>query len=371
MLKNYLVVSLRNLFRPQRGRLPLFTIINLAGLAIGLCAVFLIATYVRYELSYDTFFPDAENLYRIAVEKTEAGRTTFHGAKTYPGIGEALVAELPEVTGYVRIIDEECMFHEKEADVKFNRQRTFWADGSFPEVFGLRFVLEGDVRLLYEPYHAVVSRSAAERFFGTDWSGDRTPIGKTIYLNEHLPFVIQGVFEDLPPHSHMKVGFVVSYQTLVVLVGPAIGTAMPPGWQVNYTYVTLAPGADAARVEQAVDAALNRHTPAARLDGATLRFTLQPVTSIHLGSDLTDELNPNGNRLFVLAMIVAAALILVVAGDVRLPGRGRVVVVCGAGSRHLRRRPPGGGPPGAPRGVLQPGRSHQDGVAPAGAVRAS
>ena len=313
MLRNYLVVTLRNLFGVRTGRPARFAVINLAGLAIGLAAVFLITAYVAYVLSYDAFFPNADGLVRVAVRKTEAGETTFHSAKTYPGIGDLLVRETAEVTGYVRILDEECMFHEKETDRKFNRQRTFWADGGFPEVFGLTFVEEGDVRLLYEPNHAVVSRSAAERFFGTDWRGDRSPVGKTVYLNEHIPFTIQGVFEDLPPNSHMKVDFVVSYETLVVLVGPDIGSAMPPGWNVNYTYLTLAPGADAARVEPLVNEVLQRRIPAERLDGARLHFALQPVQDIYLTSHLIDELNPNGNRWFVVALVLAAALILVVA----------------------------------------------------------
>lgn len=312
MLKNYLVVAFRTLFRWQKGKPPLFTLINLTGLAIGLCAVFLIASYVRYELSYDAFFPNADNIYRLAVEKTEEGATTFHSAKTYPGLGDLLVSEVPEVSGFVRILDEQCLFHEKEADIKFNRQRTFWADGSFPEVFGLEFVVEGDVGLLYEPYHAIASRSAAERFFGTDWSGDKTPIGKTIYLN-NIPFVLQGVFEDLPPNAHMNVDFVVAYETLVVLVGPDIGTALPPGWQVNYTYLTLTPGADPARVEPLVNSVIHSRIPADRLDGAQLHFELQPIQAIHLNSHLTDELNPNGNKLFILALIIAAGLILVMA----------------------------------------------------------
>lgn len=313
MLKNYLAIALRNLFRFRKGRPPLFTIINLTGLAIGMCAVFLIATYVHYVLSYDTFFPNAALLHRIAVEKLEEGTTTFHSAKSAPGLGAVLMAEVPGITGFVRILDEECMFHEKETDRKFNRQRTFWADESFPEIFGLTFIETGDVSLLAEPNHAIVSRSAAERFFGTDWSGDQTPIGRTVYLNEHIPFTIQGVFEDLPANSHMRVDFVVSYETLVVLVGPHIDTGMPPGWNAVYTYVTLAPGADAANVEADINRVLRDRIPAERLEGAVLDFQLQPVRDIYLHSDLTDELNPNSDRWFVVAMILAAVLILVVA----------------------------------------------------------
>ncbi|HTM77304.1 MAG TPA: amino acid ABC transporter permease, partial [Devosia sp.] len=55
---------------------------------------------------------------------------------------------------------------------------------------------------------------------GKNWEGNNSPIGKTIHLNESLPFKIQGVFKDLPANSHMEVDFIVSYATLITLTNP-------------------------------------------------------------------------------------------------------------------------------------------------------
>lgn len=313
MFKNYLTVAFRNLFKGSGKDRNLFSIINLTGLAIGLAATFLIAGYVSYEFSYDRFVPDADQVYRIAVEKTEQGETTFHSAKTYPGLYHMLPEEVPDISSVVRILAEDCMFHEKEKDRKFNRQVTYWADGTFPEMFGLSFIEEGELSLLYEPNQAIVSKTAAERFFGTDWSGKNNPIGKTVYLNESIPFTIQGIFEDLPKNSHMKVDFIVSYQTLVMLVGDGIDTGMPPHWNVNYTYIKTIEGASRDRTENLINKAVIAKIPKESLDGATLELQLQPVRSIHLNSHLADELNPNGSSFFVWAMAAAAGMILIIA----------------------------------------------------------
>lgn len=60
MFLNYLLLSLRNIFK-QRG----YTIINTAGLSIGLAAAIFILLYVRDELTFDTMHPYAKDTYRI------------------------------------------------------------------------------------------------------------------------------------------------------------------------------------------------------------------------------------------------------------------------------------------------------------------
>ena len=78
MFKNYLLTTLRTYYVSKKiGNRSFFTYINLLGLIIGLAAFLIIAHLVRYELSYDRFFPGAKNIYRVVVEKTENGQTTM------------------------------------------------------------------------------------------------------------------------------------------------------------------------------------------------------------------------------------------------------------------------------------------------------
>lgn len=313
MFKNYLLTALRS-YNPmkQTGMRSFFAYINLLGLIIGLAAFLVIAHLVRYELSYDRFYPDAKNIYRVVVDKTENGETTMASAKTYPGIAGFLKNEIPEVQSVARVLKEECMLHYKETDIKFNRQLTFWAEKSFLSMFGLEFLAKGDTSTMDKPFNCVLSESTAELFFGKSWRNN-SPIGKTIHLNESLPFLIQGVYRDLPPNSHMGVDIIVSYVSLITLVGKGFENGMPPFGNYNYTYVLAKPGVSAERLDQLTQAALNNKIPASATSQAKYHFSLQPLTSIHLNSNLADELKPGGNKTFVVALSVSAVLILLVA----------------------------------------------------------
>lgn len=314
MFKTYLKTALRAYsFGKKAGNRPVFTYINLIGLTIGLAAFLVIAHLVKYELSYDNYIPQSSSVYRIAMERTENGQTTMASARTYPGIGDILKTGITEIQDYARVLKEECMLHYREKDVKFNRQLTYWADKSFIGMFGLTFIETGDTSLLDSPYTCILSQTTAERFFGKNWEGENSPIGKIIRLNESLAFTVEGVFKNLPANSHLAVDFIVSYSTLIQEVGPGFHNGMPPFYNATYTYVSLKPGADVKKAEMLSQALLNQRIPESATSSAKYQFTFQPVTSIHLDSHLADEIKPNGNRVFVVALSIAAALILLVA----------------------------------------------------------
>lgn len=68
MLKNYLTITYRNL-----AKHPFYSFINTIGLAIGMAAGFMILQYVHYELSYDKFFENKENIYRVQTNRYNKG----------------------------------------------------------------------------------------------------------------------------------------------------------------------------------------------------------------------------------------------------------------------------------------------------------
>jgi putative ABC transport system permease protein len=314
MLKNYIRTAFRSYsLRRKTASRPFFTYINLLGLTIGLAAFLVVAHLVRYELSFDKHISNNSSLYRVAVERKEGGQTTLASARTYPGVGYYLKNGIAEVESFARVLKEECMLHFKENDIKFNGQLTYWCDKSFISMFGLKLVLTGDTAALDNPNTCLLSRTAAERFFGKNWEGLNSPVGKTIHLNESLPFMIQGVYEDFPANSHMEADCVLSYATLIKEVTLDFKAAMPPFYNATYTYLLLRPGTDPRKIESQAQQILSQNIPATVQSSASYNFSLQPVPAIHLNSHLADELKPNGNSLFVTAMIIAAGLILLVA----------------------------------------------------------
>src|SRR5687767_10964824 len=97
MLRSYLLVTLRNI-RANK----LFSIINIAGLAIGLSACFLIWQYVRFESGYDTFHVNKDRLYRVPFEVHKNSEVLGRVAPGFAGAGGAMKAEFPEVEEFCR-----------------------------------------------------------------------------------------------------------------------------------------------------------------------------------------------------------------------------------------------------------------------------
>ncbi len=60
MLKNYLIIALRNIKKNK-----VYSLLNIFGLAIGMAVFILIFLYVRYELSFDQWHENADRVYRI------------------------------------------------------------------------------------------------------------------------------------------------------------------------------------------------------------------------------------------------------------------------------------------------------------------
>ena len=311
MFFNYLKLAVRKLFSSGKDRSSIYSWINLGGLAIGLTAFLLIGHFVHYELGYDRFYPHHKNIYRLAVERFERGELTMHSAKTYAGIRDILIDEIHDVSASVRVLYEECMFLYEPENLRINRQPTFWADGNFHEFFGLEMLVKGQLELLHKPNHALISRAAAERLFGAGWK-EKKPLGKIIILNEGIPFMIQGIFEDIPENTHFNVDFVVSYATLSAVLGDHMNTIMPPQRNFVYNYITIRDASNTDQLEPLINQIIADHT--GNLDDqVSYSFSMQPLASIHLDSHLSDELNPNGNRLFIQALSIAAVLIVLVA----------------------------------------------------------
>ena len=138
MFKNYLLVALRNLFRDR-----ISSLVNIIGLAIGMAAFVLIIQFVRFELSYDKFHENEENIYRIQQDRLKDGEMTTQWASGCSAVGQALYENFEEVENFTRfrIINGVFSYGEK----KFREEQIYMADTSFFEVFSFQ-LLEGDLK---------------------------------------------------------------------------------------------------------------------------------------------------------------------------------------------------------------------------------
>ncbi|MEJ0029912.1 MAG: hypothetical protein WDO15_05890 [Bacteroidota bacterium] len=132
MISNLLLTAWRSLAKNK-----FFATLHILGLAIGMAVFFLIAQYVHFERSYETFLPNSENVYRLSIERKVNNEITTISAENYPGAGLAARSEIPEVTGLARLYNlgykNNCVITYKEAQpepIAFKQRRFLFADSA-------------------------------------------------------------------------------------------------------------------------------------------------------------------------------------------------------------------------------------------------
>ena len=314
MLKNYFKISIRNLKKHKA-----YTFINVFGLAFGMACCIAIALFVQDELKYDRFYDNADRIYRVALDMSLQGQE-IHTAYTSRPLGPTLRTDFPEVEHATRLwYDPYGSMVVRYKDQRFPEEAVFFADSNFFDVFALPFVQGDPQTALREPYAIVLTASTALKYFGQD-----DPMGQVLTLREPsdrdlFEYTVTGVMADLPEQSHMAFDFLASYVTQRQSRSQSwLGFGV-------YTYVKLREDADADAVEakfpalfasyggpqirEAFDASLADFEAA----GNHYRYFLQPLTDIHLHSNLEDELKPAGDARLVYLFVAIAVFVLLLA----------------------------------------------------------
>ncbi len=309
MFFNYLKTSFRSILKNK-----LFSLINIFGLALGITCVFLILQYLRTELSYDRFHAGSENIYRIIWHDDNPQTRTPHP------LAQALVHDFPEVENAVTLSPlwgpgltrETFSIRNREKDIQYDETGILAVDTTFFKVFSFELVKGNQDQALKKMGGILISEKAAKKYFGDD-----DPIGKYLSVNDDKVLIeVVGVFKDVPELSHFHFDFLVSYVLEKALEDPKSEYYT---WKDfgHYNYVRLKPGTDAKKLESQLTEWLKKYVDWSAEDFKMLAenkhgIKLQPITDIHLKSNVRWELEANGNIEYVYMMIAAAALILII-----------------------------------------------------------
>ncbi|NKB69298.1 MAG: FtsX-like permease family protein [Candidatus Latescibacteria bacterium] len=291
MLRNYLVIAWRNLYRNR-----LYAAVNIVGLAVGLAACLAIVLYVRFELSYDRHHSKAERIYRVATAQEWAGTVSRSAALSALAVPEAraFFPEFEAVTGLVKA-HRAILRHGEDVVAE---ARFAYADTHFFRLFDVPFRRGGPGRVLDEANTVALSASTAQRYFG---AGDA--LGRTIELEvygERADFRVAGVYEDFPAGSHLQLDGLISMRNVYA-------TAMEWWAPFTYVYILLPDGMEVGAVAGRLAAFAEERLP---------RYSevfLQPLTSIHLHSHLQGETENSGDARDLYLISGIALLILTAA----------------------------------------------------------
>ncbi len=314
MIKNYIKVAIRNLFKDG-----FYSFINIFGLSIGITTCLLIFLYVNEELSYDKFHKDYDRIYRLTTKaKLGEQETIFVGVSSAPS-AEGLRNSIEEIESITRVHQLHGVIKYKEN--VFNEEGMLYADSTFFDVFDFK-VIQGDKKtMLSDPLSIVLTRETAIRYFGEQNVKNGSALGQHLKLNNDT-YQVTGITENVPSNSHFTFDILVSMSSF--------DDALNPIWlNMNYfTYLKLRPGVAPidlddklldiimANVVPQVIAYVN--VPADQLQDKSnvkkfYQFILQPITDIHLRSDLRGELGANSDISYIYIFSAIAIFIIVIA----------------------------------------------------------
>ncbi len=308
MLTNYLKIAWRNLLRNKT-----FSAINVLGLAVGMASSLLIIEYVSFERSYDSFHSQAPDIYRLQYNQAKQDGTLTAKATAPASVGPAMASAFPEISSVVRFHRTEALLsHETKGQKQlFREDNIVMADPNFLTFFTFP-LLQGDpASALNEPKSMVISQKLAQKYFGS-----QDPIGQTLKMTggygdwtgsnyeDVSYFTVTGVLAPIPANSHLSIDALVSFRLL------SRGEAELSNWGDSfYTYATLGPGTSAELLESK----LPEFVAQTLGESPKRELLLQPLTNLHLDSNLIGEIGPMGSRLMVSVLLVIALFVFLIA----------------------------------------------------------
>lgn len=307
MFKNYLKITFRNLWK-QKG----YAFINILGLAVGLACCIVILLYVTHELSYDKHHEHSDRIYRV-ISKIDFSGNYLELASAPAPMGPALKQDFPEVEAVTRFrpIGSRIV---KQGDTNIREGGIVLADSTVFDVFTMPMLYGNPEMALTNPNTVVITKSIAEKYFGKV-----NTVGESMTILEEFDFEVTGVIEDMPATSHFHFNFLISMSTTE--------EANNNTWFSNNfrTYVLLKPGTDPQAFERHFEAVKKQYVEPQLKNfmginleefeaaGNSVEYNLQPLTSIHLYSDLTGEFEANGSITYVYIFSGLAIFVLVLA----------------------------------------------------------
>ena len=306
MLNSYFLI----LFRTAK-RKPVYTFINLTGLAIGIACFVFIGMYVWDELGYDQHHQQKDDIYRISQVNTYEGDETHSASTPFP-LREAILSDLG---GYVResarLFDMEASnisIGNRDEDLFFREENFFFSDASIFNIFDINLLRGDPVTVLSEPKSVVITPEIAEKYFGDD-----DPIGKQLVYEGLMLLNVTGVMEPQPRQSHFKADFLTSFQSLRDVWSNYDQIASRWLWTPNWTYVLAEPGTTREQLESQLASFSETYYEPFYGENEEVELKAQPLTDIYLHSNADNEIGPTGSFFYILIFSAVGLLILVIA----------------------------------------------------------
>ncbi len=298
MLSHLLITALRNSLKHKA-----YSIINILGLSLALATCFIIASFVRFETSFDAYHEKKDRTFRV-IPRVLNNDQEYDQALTNTAVGLRL-KEIAAVESTVRIGPFQTpgiLKYEEKFLSTGNTGGFYLADPEVFDLFSVKLIKGDPQKALHEPFSLVLSQSMAKAAFG-----EEDPMGKVLLANNRNEYVITGVFADLPNNTQLQFDYILSFSSLGRFRGEA---ALDNYRRTNYyTYVLLAPESNPAEVS----ANFSGHYDSVKPEGNPfVGFSFQPIADIHLSSGNIRFDFSQGGENYIVAFTAVATFILLI-----------------------------------------------------------
>ena len=295
MLKNYFKITFRNLWK-NKG----FGLLNIYGLAIGIACAGLIFLWVEDEFSYNHYFSNRDNLYKVKDCQTYDGVTYTFDATPGP-FAQGIKSEIPGIKNSARTTwGNSVLFSLKDKPIY---EQGLYVDSAFLSMFQLQFVQGNALKAFTQLHSLVISETMANKFFGTESYRDNL-IGKTLNLDNKEDYTISGVFKDLPKNVSFRFNWLSPFKIY------EDQNKWLQAWGNNgiVTYVEKNPS---ARVE-AINKNLYNYVEG-KQKGATAKMSIYPMNRWRMYDSFDNGKEVPGRIRFVNLFSLIAWIILIIA----------------------------------------------------------
>ena len=295
MVRNYVKVAIRSLLKHK-----LYSGINVLGLALGMACSLLIGLWVKDELSYDRFLPNADSICFVRVNFTNPNNPSDEIATNFvtPGpLQEAIAKDVPEVDAVTKInYGSEYLIKVGE---KAAKEKGCFATDDFFGVFNLPALHGNPKAALAQTNQIIITQKVAGKYFPNGLA-----LGKMLQLNNDKFYVVGAVIKDIPDNSTLRFDWLVNWKV------------QEQDWMKKWgnnsfqTFVQLKPHTTLTQAELAMKDIYPRF---AGKNFDTGRPTLQAITDLHLYSEYKNGKSVGGRIEYVRVFSIVALFILVIA----------------------------------------------------------
>lgn len=303
MLRHFLQIAWRNLVKRK-----FYSLINIAGLAIGMACCILITLYVQHELSYDQYHTKRDRMYRVlqTFRSVQQGETLtaptpadFQVWGCAP-VGPAIQSDFPEIEKVVQFMSPVSLLLQ-QGEKRFQQDNLLFMDSTAFDVFSWKMLFGDPHTALTAPNSIVLTKTVSQKFFGNE-----NPVGQALRVDNRDNYTVTGVMEDVPPNSQFTFNGLISMTTAINGRSDIFGYW---GYVDFYTYLLLKENTSIQSLQAKASDFVKRHNSEDK--GYAISF--EKMTDAYLHSVAARQPGTTGSLLNVYLFSCIAIFIMLIA----------------------------------------------------------